>query len=148
METQEPLNNWETISKSEIWSHLNKNNYINTLAENLNTLDTLLKQQKSVFDKIGNRELLISAHVYAPKKYSFLYVFDLQKFAKLNLLKNNLNTLINKNFKVSKRKYHAHEIIEIYDIKKHETLYISFIQNQIIASYVHLLIETSIDKYL
>lgn len=148
METQEPIDNWSTVSKSEIWQHLNTNAYFNTLAKNLNTLDTLFKQKQSVFNKIGDRELLISAHVYAPKKYGFLYVVDLQKIAKLNLLKNNLNSLVNNQFKVSKRKYHEHEITEIYDLKKRETLYISFIKNQMIASYVHLLVEASIDQYL
>ncbi|WP_397362884.1 DUF3352 domain-containing protein [Olleya sp. R77988] len=148
IESQKPIDNWDAISKSDIWKHLNTNDYFNGLAKNLNKLDTIFKQKQGTFNRIGNRELLISAHVYAPKKYGYLYVVDLQKIAKLNLLKNNLNTLINSNYKVSKRKYHEHEITEIYDIKKHTTLYLSFIKNQMIASYVHTLVEASIDQYL
>ncbi|MGB6267851.1 MAG: DUF3352 domain-containing protein, partial [Olleya sp.] len=148
IESQKPINNWDAISKSDIWKHLNTNDYFNNLAKNLNKLDIIFRQKQGSLYRIGNRELLISAHVYAPKKYDFLYVVDLQKIAKLNLLKNNLNALINNNYKVSKRKYHEHEITEVYDVKKLETLYISFIKNQMIASYVHTLVEASIDQYL
>ncbi|OEK08634.1 DUF3352 domain-containing protein [Flavivirga aquatica] len=148
IETQEPVDNWEAISKSDIWKHLNSNTYFNELAESLNKLDTIFKEKQGLFDKIGDREILVSAHVYAPQKYDFFYVVDLQKIAKLDLLKNHLNTLVDSNFKVSKRKYHEHEITEIHDIKTRETLYISFIKNQLIASYVHTLVEASIDQYL
>jgi len=147
IETQKPLDNWSAISDSETWQHLQTNNYFNNLTKNLNKLDTVFKQKKSMLERIGNREILISAHVYAPKKYGFLYVVDLQKIAKLNVLKNHINTLINDNYKISKRKYHEHEITEIYDLKKRETLYLSFIKNQLIASYTHTLIEASIDQY-
>jgi len=147
IESQKPINNWDDISKSDIWKHLNTNTYFNTLAKNLNKLDTIFKQKQGVFNRIGNREILISAHVYAPKQYGFLYVVDLQKIAKLNVVKNNLNTIINSNYKVSKRHYKEHEITEVYDLKNHETLYISFIKNQMIASYTHTLVEASIDQY-
>ena len=147
IESQKPINNWDDISKSDILKHLNTNTYFNTLAKNLNKLDTIFKQKQGVFNRIGNREILISAHVYAPKQYGFLYVVDLQKIAKLNVVKNNLNTVINSNYKVSKRHYKEHEITEIYDLKNHETLYISFIKNQMIASYSHTLVEASIDQY-
>ena len=148
IESQKPIDNWNTISKSAIWKHLNTNTYFNNLSESLNKLDTIFKQDESTFRRFGNREILISAHIYAPGKYDFLYIIDLQKIAKLDVLKNHLNTIATNNFKVSKRKYHEHQITEIYDIKTHETLYVSFIQNQMILSYVHTLIEASIDQYL
>lgn len=117
IETDQPVDNWAAISKSDIWQHLNTNDYFNTLAKNLNKLDSIFKERESVFNQIGNRDLLVSAHVYAPKKYGFLYVVDLQKISRLNVLKSHLNTVVNDNYKVSKRKYHEHEITEIYDKK-------------------------------
>ena len=147
LESQEPIDNWEEISKSDVWNHLQKNSYFSKLAKNLLKLDTIFKQQKGSFDFIGNREMLISAHMYKKNDYSFFYVVDLQKIAKLSLFKNNIDKLVNSNYKVSKRKYHNHEITEIYDIKSRETLYISFVQNQLIASYVHSLVEASLDQY-
>ncbi|NMH88136.1 DUF3352 domain-containing protein [Flavivirga algicola] len=148
IESQKPIDNWNTISKSDIWKHLNTNTYFNSLAESLNKLDTIFKQDESTFKRFGDREILISAHIYTPRKYDFFYVIDLQKIAKLNVLKNHLNTIVSDNFKVSRRKYHEHQITEVYDTKTRETLYISFIQNQMIVSYVHTLVEASIDQYL
>ncbi|GAA3606349.1 DUF3352 domain-containing protein [Flavivirga amylovorans] len=148
IESQKPIDNWNTISKSDIWKHLNTNAYFNSLSESLNKLDTIFKQDESTFKRFGDREILISSHIYTPGKYEFLYVIDLQKIAKLDILKNHLNTITTANYKVSKRKYHEHQITEIYDIKTHETLYISFIKNQMIVSYMHTLVEASIDQYL
>ncbi|WP_303317779.1 DUF3352 domain-containing protein [Flavivirga abyssicola] len=147
IESQKPIENWNTISKSDIWKHLNTNAYFNNLSESLNKLDTIFKQDESTFKRFGNREILISAHVFTPEKYDFFYVIDLQKIAKLDILKNHLNTITSDNFKVSKRKYHEHQITEVYDTETHETLYVSFIKNQMIASYVHTLVEASIDQY-
>ncbi len=147
-ETETPISNWNTLSNSAIWKHLNTNTYFNSLAENLNKLDTLFKEKKGLFDKIGERDVLISAHVYAPKKYSFLYIVDLQKIAKLNIIKNNINALVSGGFKVSKRNYNSQEITEIYNKNTRETIYISFIKNQMIVSFVHRILEASIDEYL
>ncbi|GAB1858000.1 DUF3352 domain-containing protein [Flavobacteriaceae bacterium MHTCC 0001] len=147
IETQEPIDNWETITESNTWKHLQKNTYFKNLTGHLSAIDTIFKHQKSLLNTIGNRELLISAHVFAPKKYDFFYVVDLQKFSKLSVVKNHLNTFASNNFKINNRKYHNHEIIEIYDITENETLYISFIKNQLIASYTHILVEASIDQF-
>ncbi len=148
IETQKPLDNWETISKSEVWNHLQNNEYFKQLTLSITKLDTIFKQRKGLLNYIGNREVLISAHMYKPKAYSFLYIIDLQKLARLNLLKSNINKLVNNNFKVTSRKYHNQEIVEIFDKKTRDTFYLSFIKNQLIASYTHTLVEASIDEYL
>ncbi|MGB1231609.1 MAG: DUF3352 domain-containing protein [Winogradskyella sp.] len=147
-ETETPLNNWSAISDSKIWQHLNTNSYFNNLAESLNQLDTIFKKQKGIFNTIGERNIIVSAHIYAPKKYSFLYIIDLQKIAKLNIIKNNINALVSDGFKVSKRNYHNHKITEVYNKESRETIYISFIKNQMIASFAHTILEQSIDEYL
>ncbi len=146
IETKEPIDNWNEISKSDIWKHLQKNTYFNELTQNLNTLDGVFHQKKKIVDFIGNRSMLISAHMIKKKDYDFFYVVDLQKFSKLNLLKNHLNSFANKNFTISKRNYHKKIINEIYDKTSRKTLYISFIENQLIASYTHTLVEASIDQ--
>ncbi|MGB0981604.1 MAG: DUF3352 domain-containing protein, partial [Winogradskyella sp.] len=79
----------------------------------------------------------VSAHIYAPKKYSFLYIIDLQKIAKLNIIKNNINALVSDGFKVSKRNYHNHKITEVYNKESRENIYNSFIKSQMIASFAY-----------
>ncbi len=146
-ETQKPIDNWNEISQSTIWKHLQTNTSFNDVTKSLNDLDGIFTKKKKLIDLIGNRSLLISVHVYKKKSFGLLYIADLQKIAKLKLLKNNISSLLNKEYRVSKRSYHRHSITEIYDKKSRETLYISFIENQLIASYVHTLVEASIDQY-
>lgn len=147
IETREPIDNLDEISKSDIWKHLQTNDYFNELTKGLNKLDTVFHQKKKLFNIIGNRSLLISVHMYQEKAYGLLYIVDLQKIAKLKLLKKHLKSVVNNNFSVNNRRYHNHQITEIYDKKTRETLSISFIKNQVIASYVHTLVEASIDQY-
>lgn len=146
LETQNPIESWNKVSDSDVWNHLQKNTYFNQLTSSLNKLDTLFKKNKNIINLTGKREVLISAHVYKPKKYSFLYVIDLEKIAKLNLLKNNIGRFFSDSYKISNRVYHTHKIVEVFDKKTKETLYISFLKNQVILSYVHTLIEASIDQ--
>ena len=147
IDTQSPINTWDEISNSPIWHHLQQNNYIKEVTESLNNLDKTFKEQKKIIQFIGERDFLTSIHVYKPKKYDLFYTVDIDNLSKLNFLKNAITKLAGKGFKITKRQYHEKEIIEIYDKKERETLYISFIKNQLIASYTHLLVEKSIDQY-
>ena len=147
IETQKPIDSWSKISESDVWNHLQKNDYFKQLTNNLNSLDTVFKKNKKIIDFTGNRTILVSIHTYKPRGYSFLYIVDLKKLTKLNILKNNINTFFNDDFKLTERTYHTHKITEIYSKKTKETLYISFLKNQLIASYVHTLIEASIDQF-
>ncbi len=147
IETQKPIDNWSAISQSDIWKHLQKNNYFNELTTSLNGFDNIFTKQKKLIDFIGNRSMFISIHVTKQKDYDLLFIADLQKIAKLNLLKSHLSSFVSDSFKLNKRKYHKHEILEFYDKQSRETLYISFIENQLIASYTHLLVEHAIDQF-
>jgi antitoxin component YwqK of YwqJK toxin-antitoxin module len=147
IETQKPIDNWQEVSSSDIWKHLQKNNYFKELTKSLNSVDNVFNEQKKLIDLIGNRALIISIHVTQKKKYDLLYIADLQKIAKLNLLKTHLSSFVNDSYKLSKRKFHNHEILEFYNVKSRETLYISFIENQLIASFTHSLVEHAIDQY-
>ncbi len=147
LDTERPIDTWDEISASDIWKHLQKNTYFNEISKSLNTLDKVIKEQKSILNFIGERDVLISAHVYKPKSYDFLYVIDLEKLSKLNFLKSSISKLAGDGFKITKRVYENHEITELYDKSKRETLHIAFIKNQLIASYTHVLIENSINQY-
>ena len=148
VDTERPIDTWDEISSSEIWAHLQTNQQINKLSEGLNSLDDTFKAKKEIFDFIGERNLVISVHVYSPKKYGLLYIADLQKFSKLIFLKRAISNLAGEGYRVTKRVYKEHEIIELYNKETRETLHLSFIKNQVIASYTHILVEKSIDQYL
>ncbi|WBX74469.1 hypothetical protein PG913_04545 [Tenacibaculum pacificus] len=147
LDTERPIDTWDEISASNIWKHLQKNSYFKDISKSLNTLDKVIKEQKSILDFVGERDVLISAHVYKPKKYDFLYVIDLEKLSKLNFLKSSIANLAGEGFKITNRVYQNQEITELYDKTKRETLHIAFIKNQLIASYTHVLVENSINQY-
>ncbi len=147
VETQKPIDNWKDISSSEIWKHLQKNDYFKHLTSSLNGLENVFNEQKTLIDFIGNRAFILSVHVTQKKKYDILYIADLQKIAKLNLLKNHLSSFIGDDYKLTKRKYHQHEILEFYNKKTREILSISFIENQLIASFTHTLVEHAINQF-
>lgn len=148
IESNEPIKSWHTVSSSDIWKHVQKNSYVNSLSQSLIQFDSIFVQQKEFLDILDGRQLLISAHTYDYKKYDFLYVFDLEKLSRLKLIKNNINTLLGESFKVTKRIYKSHDILEFLDPDSNETLYLSFIKNQLIASYANTLIENSINEYI
>ena len=131
-ETERPIDTWDEISASNIWKHFQTNTYFKNLTESLDNLDKTFQEQKQIIDFIGERDLLISVHVYKPKKFDFLYVADLQKLAKLNFLKNAIAKLAGDSYKITKRVYKSHEILELYDKKSRETLHITFIKNQLV----------------
>ena len=110
-------------------------------------MDTIFHQKKRLFKLFGTRSLVFSIHMYKPKDYGIFYVIDLKKIVKLKLLKSYFDTLLDDDYVLSKRSYKGHEIFELYDKATKETLHISFIKNQLIASYVHTLVEASIDQY-
>lgn len=148
LQTERPIDTWDEINSSPIWHHFKTNNYLKKATKNLDGFNKLFKDQKEVIDFIGERDLLISIHSYKPKRYDLLYIIDLQKFSKLLFLKSAIQKLTDDNFRVTQRKYKEQEIIELYNKKDRETLYLSFVKNQLIASYTHVLVEQSIDQYL
>ncbi|PQJ23179.1 DUF3352 domain-containing protein [Tenacibaculum sp. SG-28] len=147
VETERPIDTWDDISNSPVWKHLQQNNYINKITNNLNDLDQNFKNQKDIIDFIGERNLLISVHTHTPKDYELLYVLDLQKLSKLQFLKKGIAELTGEKYRVTKRIYREQEIIELYNKQNRETLYITFLKNQLIASFTHILIEKSIEQY-
>lgn len=146
LQTGEPVEDWEAVSTSEVWSHLQGNSYIADLTYDANSLDTLFANNKTLFKLLGSRSLVISAHMYKRQKYDYLFVVDLKKVSKLTRFRNHLSTLLNENYELTKRTYHGREITELYDKETRETLYMAFIENLLVASYTHILVEASIDE--
>ncbi len=147
MESEKPVESWQKVSESEAWQHLQKNGYFAELTENIQKVDTVFNNNHKLFEFFDERSLFISIHMVSEKDYGIFYVLDLKRIAKLKLLKTYLNTLLNDNYTLSKRNYHNQEILEVYDHKNKETMYLSFVKNQLVASYTHTLVEASIDQY-
>lgn len=147
METEEPISTWEEIRSNAIWRHLKKQSYFSELTENANTLDTLFQENKKLFKLLGSRSLLVSAHMYKKNDYDFLFVVDLQKISKFTQLKDYLDKVLSDDYSFSRRTHDNHEIIELLDKATKETLYITILENLLVASYTNALTEAAIAEY-
>jgi len=144
--SEKPIQNWKIISTSKTWQHLQTNAYFAKLTSSADSLDRILKENANLFDFLGNKKLVISAHPISKRDYDFLYITDLQKTAKLLQFKALIKSIFKKEYRISERNYKDIEILEFFNIKTRETLYLSVINNNVIASYTHTLVEASIDQ--
>ncbi len=144
--SDDPIGNWKEIRKSEIWQHLRTNAYFAELTSSANTLDTLLRDNEMLFDFMGSKRLLVSAHTVSKHKFDHLFIVDLAKTAKLTEFKTILKKIISQGFVLTERTHKGVEILELLDKKTNETLYMSFINNNLVLSYTGLLVEASIDQ--
>jgi len=120
--------------------------YFGELTASANSLDSLLADNATLFELFGSRHVLTSAHVYRPSVYDFLFIVDLEKAAKLKFLQHHLTNLSSKGFRVTKRNFEGTSITELYDKLTRKTLYLSFIENLMLCSYVHTLVESAIHQ--
>ncbi|MFN6944959.1 MAG: DUF3352 domain-containing protein [Cytophagaceae bacterium] len=146
LQTDKPIETWKRISGSGIWKHMQKQAYFAELTSSTNSLNEILENNKQLFDLFGSRNVTISAHVYAPKRYDFLFIVDLEKAAKLNFVQDYFTKLGGKDYQITERNYKGQRIYELLDKSDRSTLYLTFIKNLVVCSYVNKILEESIDQ--
>ncbi len=146
IETDEPINSWRTISRSPIWQHLRKQPYFAQLTESANSLSELIEANPKLFQIIGSRTVVTSAHIYKPKDYDFLNIVDLGNTAKLKFVQQYLTKLPIKNYKITQKEYKTFTINEFYNTIDKSTIYVTFIENLLLCSFQNKLIRAAIDE--
>ncbi len=144
--SDQPVKNWKKVRDSELWQHLQTNAYFADLSSNVNAFDSILQENTKLFELLGSKKLIISTHPISKYKYDYLFIVDLKKTSKLLQFRTLATRFLSDNYKLSQRKYNGVEILELFDKKTRETLYLAVIDNNLIASYSHTLVETSIDQ--
>ena len=95
METDKPFESWGNVSDSETWSHLQKNDYFNEISGGIQSLNTLFRKQRKLFNILDDRNLFISIHPMPQQNdFGLLYVMDLKKLSKINPLKAYLENFL------------------------------------------------------
>ncbi|MFT5617689.1 MAG: hypothetical protein ACI85I_000914 [Arenicella sp.] len=145
IELKDAIGSWKKISSHPMWSHLRTNAYFAELTESANSLDEAIKDNSTLFDLVGERTIMCSAHMYKRNDYDFLFAVDLKRQSKLPI-QPIIENFVQGGFKVTKREYHGQEIIELYDTESRETLNIAFVKNNFVGSYQAKLLEASIDQ--
>ena len=144
--TNQPIKNWKEVSNSAIWQHLQTNSYFSKLTKSANSLDTILNNNKKLFDLLGSKKIIISAHPISKRNWDHLFIVDLKKTAKLLQFTSLLKKIFKEDYRITERIHKEIKIIELFNKKTRETCYLSVINNNLIISYTHTIIEASINQ--
>ncbi|WP_448519367.1 DUF3352 domain-containing protein [Rhodoflexus sp.] len=144
IETDDPIDSWREISRSEIWRHLRKQPYFGELTAGANTLDSLIEQNNELFKLLGSRTVLVSAHVYKPLDYDFLFVIDLESAARLTFLQEYLVALPFPGFNLSRRPFEQTAIYEFRNRKSGAQISAAFVENLLVCSFQGKLVESAL----
>jgi hypothetical protein len=148
METDEPIKAWEKLSTNPIWQHLQTQTTFAEVTQSANSLDSLLKQNKTIFDLLGSRKVLISAHLYRPTDYDFLFVADLaQQSVVVSFLEKYISSLPMRTYQHTERKFSGYTIHELKDKATKEILHLAFVNNALLASWQGKLVENAIQTF-
>ncbi len=143
--TRDPIKSWKQISESRAWSYLQKNAYFSSLTASANSLDSMVRQNDLLFDLIGSRSLIASAHMTGPKQYDFLFIVDLAEASGITLLKEYITGFSAAGYSVSKEKYQGEDIIILRHRSDNSTMYISLPDTHLLVSYTKKIVTSALD---
>ena len=146
IESDQPIKDWQELSKSKVWRYLKQTPYFADVSESADYLDTLLIENKAVANFIKLGDLVISAHMVSRESYDFIYLVDLRK-NNLGKLREILGLLFKSfEYDVSVSKYFGIDIFELYDKEEQEILYLAIMDNVVVSSYDSDLIRKAIEQ--
>lgn len=147
IQSSAPVEDWEKFSGSETWQCLKKAKSFDEVAKSVETLDSVVKSNKVLLSLVGERDMLISLHKTRVRDWDFLIILDMQKASKMDLLKDQVETiLVMTGFTVTNRMHNGINILEMRDPDSREVFYTAFVDNHLVASYTSRLVESAIDS--
>jgi hypothetical protein len=141
--TDDPIGAWKKISGTQTWAYLEGNEYFASLTGSANSLDSLIKDNEMLFDLIGSRSLIVSAHMIGTKDYDFLFLVDMQGASGIKFLNEYVTA-----FKVKKEKYFDNDILIIHNADDNTNLYVSMPGTFVIMSYTKKVLINALDAQL
>jgi hypothetical protein len=145
--TSRPIESWKEISGSNVWTHLQQNAYFAELTASANSLDSLIRDNDVLFDLIGSRALMVSAHMTGSKEYDFLFLTELSEASGIQFIKEYLNTFSAAGYSFRKEKYGDDDIIALQNLSDNSILFLSLTSNYLVASYTRKIITDALDYY-
>lgn len=143
--TADPFNSWKEISSSAAWSHLQRNPHFAELTSDINSLDSLIRDNDLLFELLASRAVVVSAHMTSAKEYDFLFLVDLQDVSGIKFLNEYLTTFSLEGYTVSKEKHGEDDLIILHDDNKNSDLYLSLPGAHLIASFNKKIITSSLN---
>lgn len=147
LHTQKPVDEWKNLSKSKVWQFLKGHETFKEISEYADALDDLIQENQTTFSLVGERDLFISAHPVRKNDYDFLFALNLKKAGGIAGLKDALSlTFRQGGYRVESRDYHESEILEIFDPKTKDILYLTVVHQFLVCSYTAKILERSLDQ--
>ncbi|MCB9235938.1 MAG: DUF3352 domain-containing protein [Bacteroidia bacterium] len=135
VQSSDPIDDWKEFSASEVWKFLKQNKEMAETNEQANYLDSLISDNKALLSLVGERQVIISAHMTRRNDYDFLYLIDLKKGAKVTFFVDVLlGAFDDKTLKTEKVSKDGFEITKIYD-DDGEAILLAFVDNILVCSY-------------
>lgn len=147
IQSSAPVEDWEKFSGSETWQCLKKAKSFEEVAKSVEKLDSVVKSNKVLLSLVGERDMLISLHKTRLTDWDFLLILDMQKASKMDILKEQVETvLVMSGFTVTNRMHNGINILEMRDADTRDIFYIAFVDNHLVGSYTSGLVESAIDS--
>jgi hypothetical protein len=143
--TDDPIGTWKQVAATEAWTHLANNAYFASLTSSANSLDSLIRDNEMLFDLIGSRSLIVSAHMVGTKNYDFLFLVDLQGASGIKFLNDYITTFTTGGYTVKKEKYFDNDIIILHDPSDNTNLYVSIPGTFLVMSYTKKVLVNALD---
>lgn len=145
METDKPIANWKTFSDNEVWKAIKTHPSFLDLTVEADYLDTLLSNNPTLFKWFDNRSLIISAHATKQNDYDFLFVVGLSNKAKPGVVLPAIEQILKASgYQTKKASHNATSYITGTDASG-EQIHFCQIDNQLICSYSHKILISSIN---
>jgi Protein of unknown function (DUF3352) len=146
--TDDPIGSWKSIAGNKAWSHMVTNEYFASLTSSANSVDSLIRDNEILFDLIGSRSLIVSAHMTGTKDYDFLFLVDLQGASGIKFLNEYITTFNTGGFTVKKDKYFDNDVLILHDPTDNTNLYVSIPGTFLVMSYTKKVLTNALDAQL
>ena len=144
--SDQPIKDWQELSESDIWQYLKGSSYFADISTDADYLDSLLMNNRAIVKLVKLGELVISAQMISSQDYDFVYLVDL-KAGKLAKFREPMNLLFkNLDYEVSIDKFFQIDIFQLRDPETGEILYLSIVDNILVASYREDLLKKALEQ--
>lgn len=143
IETDNSYRMWESLTKSKIWEALSRHSLFARFEKGINSVDSVIQRNDFLARYIGKRNLIVSMHVLPNGRYDFVYAIDLERISKLLPVKDYVSGFL-ENYKITTSTFEGQEIHQLKSKKDNQMIYLSFLNNILVASFSKQLIESAV----
>jgi hypothetical protein len=98
-----------------------------------------------LFDLVGSRALVVSAHMTTAKEYDFLFLVDLKGASGIKFLNEYLTSFSAEGFTVTKEQHGESDIVVLNNPTTHKNLYLSVPGSHLLVSFNKEIIISALD---